>query len=68
MMVRNTPSSVYTPILNYDGKRYTDGAGYNLKLMGESEAENHTLGKLEHPCKVIGLSSLLLQIQRYFNG
>ena len=66
MMVRNTPSSVYTPILNYDGKRYTDGTGYNLKLMGESEAEIHSLGKLEQPCKVIGLFLFLIKFSSLF--
>ena len=46
MMITNTPSSVYTPILNYDGKRYTDGTGYNLKLLPGNET-GHTLGKLK---------------------
>ena len=45
LMVSNTPSSVYTPVLNYDGERFTDGTGYNLKLLHESQAENHILGR-----------------------
>ena len=46
LMTSNTPSIVYTPVLNYDGERYTDGTGYNLKLLRADETKNHTLGRL----------------------
>ena len=42
-MISNTPSIVYTPVLNYDGERYTDGTGYNLKLLRADQDKNHTL-------------------------